>query len=167
MDAENPIYEDPTMNMDGVCIKRVRQEIDQNAALDILDTFERSMRKGYTLVQTYRFIARAQGRDPKTIEAFIRRMRSTTSLAQMKVKARAAELMDKVMDKAAPGELIDILSRPNIGVLEPMRKTEGSTGFILNVSAESCGAVKIGILHNSQGAAPHGIQANAPAILED
>lgn len=159
--------EDPiSMHPEGLLEERpVRMEIDKGEALDILELMEESLKRGYSLAQTYRWIGRMQGRNPKTIENFIRRNRSTVEYAKMKLRGAASDIVDKIIDKAPTHELIDILSRPNIGVLDPIKKVEGGGGFILNVSAESCGAVKIGVVHNQIGVTTDGIPANAPEVV--
>lgn len=123
--------------------RKPRVNIEEEEALDILEMLETSLKKGYSAAQTYRYIARGLGRHPKTIENFIRRHRSTVGLAQMKLRANAAKIVDKIIDKAPTHELIDVISRPNIGVLEPTKKQElTNNGFILNVQVDSLGAVK-------------------------
>jgi hypothetical protein len=136
-----------SMNPEGVieASRKPREEIDDEEALDILSLFKKSAAKGYAPAQIYRYIGRCQGRHPKTIENFLRRHRSTVELAQIKLKASASKIVQKVIEKAPTHELIDLLSRPNIGVLEPMKKQDiTNNGFIINVQADSLGAVKVG-----------------------
>lgn len=98
------------------------------------------------------------------IDYIIRRYQPTTDLAQMILRTNAARLAMRIVRKANVSEAIDILSRKNIGVLAP--KTEesgGQTGFFLSVSADSCGAVKVGVQIN----APAPIESAAPSEILD
>lgn len=58
------------------------------------------------------------GRDPSSISELVRAMRPTTALARATLKAKASELVDRVLEKADVDQLLDVLSRPNLGVLE-------------------------------------------------
>jgi hypothetical protein len=122
--------------------------LQEHEQLNILAMFEESMARGFSLEATYKGIAKTLGRHPQTIAKFVRRMRSTVSLAKLTLAANANRMVKKVIEKAPTSELIDVLSRPNMGVLEP-RKSEGSGGggFFINVKAENLGAVQIGIVN--------------------
>ena len=84
---------------------------------------------------------------PETVHGILMRLRPTTDIAKMYLKAKAYKLVRRLVKRANPAEIIDVLTRPGIGVLEPQVKMEGSGGggFFLSVSAESLGAVKIGV----------------------
>lgn len=75
----------------------------------------------------------------------VQRMMPTTDLAQAVLQRGAVRLASRVLRKANVVEAIDILSRPNIGVLDPIKKQEGGGGFLISMSADSCGAVKVGV----------------------
>lgn len=84
---------------------------------------------------------------PKSVWALLQRLRPTTDLAKMYLKAKAMKLVKRIVKRASPSEAIDLLSRPGMNVIEPAAKTQdnGPTGFFLTVQADTCGAVKIGM----------------------
>lgn len=83
-----------------------------------------------------------------SIASAIARYQPTTELATVILKKGAMRLASRVVRRANVTEAIDVLSRPNIGVLDPIKKTEGGGGFIISVTAESCGTVKVGAAFN-------------------
>lgn len=86
----------------------------------------------------------AVGRKHHTILKFIRSMTDTTEIAQRMVRARSLELTQRVLDKADVSQAIDILSRPNVGVLKPLNKNVDGPQIHISVNTESIGAVSIG-----------------------
>jgi hypothetical protein len=83
----------------------------------------------------------------KSVWAMLNRLRPTTDLAKMYLKAKAMKLVKRVVRKASVAEAIDVLSRPGIDVLAPAAKSvegSGPTGFFLSVQSDTCGAVKVG-----------------------
>lgn len=74
----------------------------------------------------------------------IDRLRPTTQLAEVLIKARAFRITSKLLRKANADQLIDILSRPNIGVLGSNKaESSGPTGFFLSIQADTLGAVQV------------------------
>lgn len=132
----------------------VATPIDDSELASILDIFEASIAKGYTLTQTYGHIARKLGRNSDVIAEKIRGLRSTTKLAEAKLRAASSTMVERVIGEADVDQLIGLLERPNIGVLAPTVKNQGAGGgFFLSVTADSCGAVKIGVATGSMDAA--------------
>lgn len=80
-----------------------------------------------------------------SIASVIARYQPTTELAQVILKKGAMRLAARIVRRANVTEAIDVLSRPNIGVLDPIKKQEGGGGFIMSITAESCGTVKVGV----------------------
>lgn len=78
--------------------------------------------------KTIREVAREFGRDESTISRLLKQFRPTTELARATILARASQLVERVADKADVDQLIDILSRPNVGVLEPVAGKGGGSG---------------------------------------
>lgn len=78
-------------------------------------------------------IAREFGRDVTTITRLLRSLKPTTELARATLLSRASELVDRVTEKADIDQVIDILSRPNIGVLDPIVGKSGGGGGGVNV----------------------------------
>lgn len=114
---------------------------------EMLDMFNDCRKKGRGLMESYRIVGAQLDRDPKRVQEVISRLRPTTDVAKMYFRANALQMAMRIKRKANVGELIDVLSRPSIGVLDPIKKVEsGPGGFFLTVNAESCGAVKVGVL---------------------
>lgn len=113
----------------------------------MLGMFHRLQKEGVALTQSYVQIGEATGRGHKTVCDVIKRYLPTTDLATAVFKAGAADMARKIVKKGTVSEHIGILERPNIGVLEPVRKGSdlGDSGFQLSVSADSLGAVKVGV----------------------
>lgn len=80
----------------------------------------------------------------------IQRYQPTTNIAEVILKRGAARLASRIVRRANVTEAVDILSRPNIGVLDPIKKSEGGGGFIISMQADSCGAVKVGVAFGQQ-----------------
>lgn len=110
----------------------------------ILASYEGLIAEGMGKMEAYRTIGAAFDRDPQHIAAIVRSLTSTTAIATHLLKARAFRLASRLVREASPEQIIDILERPNIGVLAPKAEAASGGGFFLSVSADSCGAVKIG-----------------------
>lgn len=98
----------------------------------------------------------------KVIHQLVQRYRPSTKLARMYFQSRALKMARRVVEKGTTSELIDVLSRPNMGVLDPRQAQEqsGSGPLFLAISADSCGAVKAVAGHGLGPALP------APAASE-
>lgn len=127
-----------------------RAPVGSDLEMDILTRWsywKRRLKVDKTLgkVQAYEQIAEEVGLEWRTVAGVIYRHRPTMDIAQAKIRAAAARLADRIIEKSNVQEAIDILSRPNIGVLAPMKTNGGSPGgFFLSVQVDSCGAVKVG-----------------------
>lgn len=101
-------------------------------------------RRGVDPKEACRQIGELYERSAPTIELLIRRLTADTrDLAQAYFQSNALKMAMGVVREASVTQKIDILSRPNMAVLAPVRAgAEGQRGFILTVSADSCGAVK-------------------------
>lgn len=89
------------------------------------------------------------GRHETTIRALIERLRPTNNLATDYLRSQSLRMAMKVVRRANVSELIDVLSRPNIGVLEPVKQSgKDGGGFILSLATDSCGGVKVGMVAN-------------------
>jgi hypothetical protein len=113
----------------------------------ILKLYKRLAHKGYTLGEACRQIAPLYDRHVDTIINLVRRLTSdTTEVAGHYMKSNALRLAMRVVRDANVQQSMDILERPNMGVLAPKKAAgEGSRGFFLTVSADSCGAVKASV----------------------
>ncbi len=98
---------------------------------------------------------------PKRVWDVLQRLRPTTDLAKMYLKAKAYRLVKRFVKKAEPGEILDVLSRPGMNVIEAAKTASQSSGFFLSVNVDSCGAVKMGV---ASGTAP---VAALPEAVED
>lgn len=142
--------------------------IPDDELAEIMGLYEQGLKAGYSKLALYETIGAQVGRSPGVISAVCRRLRPTVNLAQVKLKAAAARLVDRVIAKANVEEAMDLLSRPNIGVLEPMKGNQaGEGGFFMSVSADSCGAVKIGVqMGNAPALAPAPAVSEPPPVLD-
>lgn len=119
-------------------------------------------KEGMALTETYKVIGEAVGRDHKTVCDVIKRYLPTTDLATAILRAGAVDMAQKIIRKGTVSEMIDVLERPNIGVLDPVKKGggESESGFMLTVSADTLGAVKVGV---AVGGAAQKAAIDAPA----
>src|SRR4051812_20256236 len=119
--------------------KRIRtSKLSPGEKSDILDFIE----KGKSVQEA----AAEFGRDVSTIRQLLLELRPTTTLARATLRARSAEILDHVIDKGDVDQLIDLLSRPNVGVLDvtPTPKGGGVSvgwGIAVSVSPGSFPAV--------------------------
>lgn len=83
---------------------------------------------------------------PKSVWAVLQRLRPSTDIAKLILKAGAAKLAKRIIKKASVSEALDVLSRPGIEVIARPQSGEegGQTGFFLTVQADTCGAVTVG-----------------------
>lgn len=117
--------------------------IQDTIIAEIVTEFEKAKRRGLTDQQSYSEAAERVGVMPADVRHHVTALRSTVKLAQMKIRAKASVMVDRIVEKAPTSELIDILSRPNVGVLEPSQKGgQGGGGFILSVGLDSLGGVR-------------------------
>lgn len=105
-------------------------------------------RKGYTLA-------------PKAIWNMLQRLRPTTDLAKMYLKAKAIKLARRIVRKANVSEAIDLLSRPDMGVIAPRLASDNAVGggFFLSVEMDTCGAVKIGAASAQMSSSPDSLRS--------
>jgi hypothetical protein len=87
-------------------------------------------------------IAYAVGRSRTTVQRFLAEMIDTSELAKVTLKAGAVKLAERIIKKAEVREAIDVLSRPDIGVIAPAQKgLPVSGGIQVSVGVSSCGTV--------------------------
>lgn len=95
---------------------------------EILIRFDRHRRDGMAIMQACTQISldiEEVKMPPHTVWAVLQRLRPTTDLAKMYLKAKAYRLVKRVVNKASPAEALDILSRPGMGVIEAAVRNEG------------------------------------------
>lgn len=132
----------------------------------IIGRFRQLVKAGTLVVDAYNIIGTELNLKPSTVQNVIRRLKSSQRIATEYLQANALRLAMRVARKANVDQSIDILSRPNIGVLEPIKRNENSGGgFFLAVSADSCGAVKV-VAGQSPEEAPLSLPAG-PDILDE
>lgn len=128
---------------------------------EILLRFDDYRRKDHGIMHACALIsADLSGRDEDkydisahSIWVMLNRLRPTTDMAKMYLKAKAMRLVKRVVAKANVSEAIDILSRPGMDVLAPAQKhveSSGPAGFFLTVQADTCGAVTVGAMIGQQ-----------------
>lgn len=90
-------------------------------------------------------IAEQIGRDDSTVNKFLSKMQDSRELATAILRAGSATLAERVVKKANVAEALDVLSRPDIGVVAPAvnKGTLGPGGPLVQVSVAvaSCAAV--------------------------
>lgn len=129
---------------------------------EILGLWEQLKKQDTPPMIAYKAIGEELGRDPAVIAGVIRRLRPTADSAKIYIKSKALKLAMKMVRDAKVPEIMDILSRPSIGVLDPPARNEGGGGgFFLSVTAETCGAVKI-----VGGQAPERLALPAPVPFD-
>lgn len=91
------------------------------------------------------------GRTVDSVYWHTKKLRNTTALATDILKAGAAGLAQRIIEKANVDQAIEVLTRSNIGVLAPKSAGEGGGGggIFINVQAENLGAVKVGVLQGA------------------
>lgn len=89
-------------------------------------------------------IAAASGWSEKEVRDTRAMFFPRASLAADYLRARALDLAMRVVEEANVEEAIDILSRPNIGVLEPVLKAQNQPkiGIITNINTHTLGGVQ-------------------------
>lgn len=82
------------------------------------------------------------GRDIATLSRLRAKYHPQTRMARRTLMAGSVKLAERVLKHANVEEAIEVLSRPNIGVLEPIRKNEEGPQVLISVSPGSLGGVK-------------------------
>jgi transposase-like protein len=115
-----------------------RSKVSRGEQNDILEALQE---KGATVAS----VAKSFGRNETTILLIQRKFRPTTTLAKAIIRSKAAEMVERVLDKGEVDHLIDVLSRPNIGVLDaPAGKGGGGSmgvGIMVSVGTGSLAAI--------------------------
>lgn len=118
-------------------------KMDDFDKADILDQYDMFTNgpKPVSPAEAYSKISENTGREIDNVRKFIRSMRDTTTLATRVIRARSSQLVEKVLRKADPALLVDILQRPNIGVLKPVVKEPvAQIGIFVSTGRDSLGA---------------------------
>lgn len=98
------------------------------------------------MMRCYELVSAETGFPVETVRAVWRMMQPTTGIAADFIKARAFRMARRLVKEASPDQIINILERPNIGVLEPVKKVDsGGGGFFMNVSMDSLGSVSVAV----------------------
>jgi hypothetical protein len=100
-----------------------------------------------SMMECYEDIGQEMDLKPDSVAHIIRRLQPTTDIGKMYLKAQALKMAHRIVRRGSVAEVIDVLSRPGIDVLQPSKRVEGNGGggFFLSVTADSCGAVKVGV----------------------
>jgi hypothetical protein len=135
---------------------KLSKETKQAALVTLL----RQIDRGREPTQAVRALAVRYGCHEATIWRILGPYRRpTVKAATWHFKAHAYEMAKRVVSEGKPAELIDVLSRPNIGVLAPVVKQsgDGGTGLFVSVSIGSLGAaqagavIDVGVTHGDRG----------------
>lgn len=143
------------------------EPIPHHILQEILERFDAYRKQGLGLMEAYEKVGNDVGRSQRVIGVIINRMRPTVGAARLYLRSKALRMARRVVSKGTTAELINILERPSIGVLEPLKKAEaGGGGFFLSVSADSCGAVKVGIAAGQAALPPAPVETFDPYQLQ-
>lgn len=110
---------------------------------DILQHFRKFRDDAVPIMEAYQRTADRTGFSIQAVENVVKRNRPTTHAAREYLSANALKLAMRMVRNADVDQSIDILSRPNMNVLEPVKKVEAQSGFFMSVSVDTCGAVKV------------------------
>jgi hypothetical protein len=110
-------------------------------------TLFKKYRARYGVMESTRKVEADMGLPAHTVYELIRRLRSTTDVATQYIQSNALKLAMRVVRKANVDQAIGVLSRPNIGVLDPAGEGGGGGGrqFMVGVAMDSLGSVKVGV----------------------
>lgn len=143
--------------------KRARKMTPPDMAF-IVARVKKVMANGVGITEACEAVALELGREPGTIYSLMHRLAPTTDIAQAYLQSSALRLAMRVVREANVSESVDILGRKNMGVLSPKQEeSAGQGGFFLSVQAESCGAVKVGVMVGSGAQRQEG-RREAPAL---
>lgn len=130
--------------------KRARKMTPPDMAF-IVARVKRVMANGVGITEACEAVALELGREPATIYSLMHRLAPTTDIAQAYLQSSALRLAMRVVREANVDQAIDVLGRKNMGVISPKQEEGvGQGGFFLSVQAESCGAVKVGVMVGAQ-----------------
>lgn len=121
--------------------------IRERELAEIMARYKRLRRLGWQIMDACHHIGDKMGIPGDTVYRITRRLAPTTDLAADILKANAAKMAVKVVKKGNVDQMLDVLTRSNIGVLAPEKHVSGPSGpqFFIGVSADSLGAVKVGV----------------------
>lgn len=133
-------------------------QVPLDTVSELLGAWKKLKAEGHTRRGAADILGVVHGLLPDTVEAILKRYAPTVHVAQHYLQARSLKLAMRVVRKANVDQAIDILSRPNIGVLDPIvgKGGLGGGGFFLSVETSALGAVRIGV-----GATEGGSEAQA------
>lgn len=137
------------------------ERIEDEELSEILTQYHLQRKKGKTSKEACAHIGARLGRNWETVAHVIRRYAPTTSLAEAVIKKGSVSLARRIIQEADVDQSIDVLER--VGVLAPKAGKGENAGsapaLMLSVSAESCGAVMIGVNQygNQAPALPEGV----------
>lgn len=114
---------------------------------EVIACFKKHRQRGLAVMAACNRVQADMGVNAATVYTWVRRMRSTSDVATQYLQASSLKLAMRVVRKANVEQAIGILSRPNIGVLDPAG--EGGVGggrqFTIGVAMDSLGSVKVGL----------------------
>lgn len=138
----------------------VRQLLREADIAEVMARFKRYRKAGKPIMEAVRLVAKDTELLEATVYSIQKRMRPTTEVATDYIKANSLKLAMRVVRKANVDQSIALLSRPNIGVLEPANGEGGMGGsrFMIGVAVDSLGGVKVGV--QLEGPAPQALPAH-------
>lgn len=86
-------------------------------------------RKGFSLNQIGQQLHRHHDTIRQAIEPFM----DSTELAQQRLRGAALQLVERVIEGADVDQALDVLSRPNVGVLQPVAQQGNSSNVQVNI----------------------------------
>lgn len=100
--------------------------------------------EGYGVKEACALMAEPWKKTPEAIYRIVRRFLPTHDLAEQYLKASALTLAMRVVKRGNVDQAIEVLSRPNLGVLAPAKtESAGGAGFFISVNMGDLGAVQV------------------------
>lgn len=121
--------------------RRFSSRMDDEERGQILDRYDSLRRSGQEKGEAIKAICFDTGRDKVTIYRLIAAFADSSGLATRYVKSQAMTMIKKIVEKGDVDQLIDVVSRPNIGVLQPIIKGNNAPQILVSVTRDSLGGV--------------------------
>lgn len=114
---------------------------------ELIERMKVYRKRGVPLMEATRRVSADMGIPQTAVYSWVRRLRPTTEVATEYIRSQSLKLAMRMVRKANVDQSMQILSRPNIGVLDPQGDGGGGGGrqFIIGVAMDSLGSVKVGV----------------------
>lgn len=113
---------------------------------ELMARYKAERKKGKAIMESCEIVGQAMNIPATTVYTAQNRLQPSTDIAADVLRAGAFKLAQRVLRKGNVDQAIDVLSRPNIGVLAPAKES-GSSGpaFRIGVQVDALGAISVGV----------------------